>query len=307
MRIESSVLALAAVHVAVDSVAVEERLEVRAGPVAQARPKAAPSQDTVEIMDPNLLLIQWLYAFFTGRRMPMARSANPRPTAAAAAPSPAGNAWGVSYTRREVHQEIEATSFAAEGSVRLESGATIDFSLQLEMNRQLTEINGVAFQAGNMSDPIVVNLDGAGVRLSGERQAFDLNGDGVDEMIATLAAGSAWLARDGNGNGQVDSGGELFGPDSGDGFRELAALDQDRNGWIDEGDAAYDGMGLWSGGAFTSLREAGIGALAVAAVSTPFALKVGSELLGQVRQSGVYLREDGMPGVLQQVDLDITG
>ena len=295
-------------HVAVDSVTVEERLQVRAGPAVRARPKTCPSQDSVAITDPNLLLTQWLYAFFTGRRAPPIRSANPNSAVAAATgPSPAGPAWGVSYTRREVHQEIEATSFAAEGSVRLESGATIDFSLQLEMNRQLTEINGVAFQAGNMSDPIVVNLDGAGVRLSGERQAFDLNGDGVNEMIATLAAGSAWLARDGNGNGQVDSGGELFGPNSGDGFRELAALDQDRNGWIDEGDAAYNSMGLWSGGAFTSLREAGIGALAVASVSTPFSLKVGSELLGQVQQSGVYLREDGMPGALQQVDLDTTG
>ena len=31
-------------------------------------------------------------------------------------------------------------------------------------------------------------------------------------------------------------------------------------------------------------------------VATPFALKEGSQLLGQVRESGVYLKEDGTPG-----------
>jgi hypothetical protein len=35
------------------------------------------------------------------------------------------------------------------------------------------------------------------------------------------------------------NGAELFGARSGDGFAELAALDGDGNGWIDEGDAAW--------------------------------------------------------------------
>jgi hypothetical protein len=64
-------------------------------------------------------------------------------------------------------------------------------------------------------------------------------------------------------------------------------------------------MGLWSGGEFTGLRDAGVGALAVSAIPTPFALKLGGDRLGQVRQSGVYLRDDGSPGVLEQVDLSI--
>jgi hypothetical protein len=80
---------------------------------------------------------------------------------------------------------------------------------------------------------------------------------------------------------------------------------QDHNGWIDESDAAYGRLGIWSEGKFSSLRDAGIGALSVAAASTPFALKDGSELLGQVRKSGVYLHEDGTPGALQQVDLKV--
>jgi hypothetical protein len=238
----------------------------------------------------------------TGKEAPpigVLQSGGGRSSAArAAAPQ-----WSISYTRRETRRETESSSFAAAGSVTLKSGQRIDFALKLQMNRELTEVNTISFQAGNMSDPIVVNLDGTGVRLTGEKQAFDLNGDGMDETIARLAAGSAWLARDTDGNGTVDSGRELFGPATGDGFNELAKLDGDGNGWIDESDSAYALLGLWSGAKFTSLRDAGIGALSVDSVATPFALKQGSELLGQVRESGVYLREDGTPGALQQIDM----
>ena len=183
-----------------------------------------------------------------------------------------GSGASVTYSHRQVRHETETTTFSAAGKVKLDSGDTIEFSVKLSMNRELTEINGVAVRAGNMSDPIAVNLDGAGVRLNPDRQPFDLNGDGVDEMIATLAEGSAWLARDIDGNGAVDSGRELFGPSTANGFRELAALDTDRNGWIDEGDAAFVQLGLWRGDTFTSLSDAGIGALATAAVNTPFAV-----------------------------------
>ena len=82
-------------------------------------------------------------------------------------------------------------------------------------------------------------------------------------------------------------------PQSGNGFAELAKLDTDHNGWIDEADAAYRSMGVMQGDKFTSLSKAGIGALAVASASTPFSVKENGELLGEVRRSGVYLTEDG--------------
>ena len=105
--------------------------------------------------------------------------------------------------------------------------------------------------------------------------------------------------------GKVNDGRELFGPTGGDGFAELAALDQDGNRWIDEGDDAFSRLGLWQDGEFTSLAEAGIGALAVSSVATPFSLEEGGEQLGRLRASGVYLTEDGAAGVLQQVDLAV--
>ncbi|MBC7248252.1 MAG: hypothetical protein H5T73_10820 [Actinobacteria bacterium] len=50
------------------------------------------------------------------------------------------------------------------------------------------------------------------------------------------------------------------------------------------------------------LREAGIGALFLGK-TTPFALtRPDNEVLGLIRSSGFYLREDGTPGALQQID-----
>ena len=109
------------------------------------------------------------------------------------------------------------------------------------------------------------------------------------------------------GGGRVESGRQLFGPTSGDGFADLAAYDSDANGWIDEADPVFGRLGVWTpdaegGGAVRSLAEAGVGALGLDRVATPFALKDGAEL-GAVRSSGVYLREAGGAGSLQQVDV----
>ena len=306
MQVNSSTLAFHAAHFAEDSVQMRERIEIRrAMPSVAAGDEMAMLQDSADMTDPKTLLARWLYEYFTGRKAPLIQTpGRGAPAAPAAARSP-GHGWGVSYTRQEVRRQSESTAFTAEGTATLKSGATVSFSLNLTMNRESTQATSLTFRAGEMTDPLAVNLDGAGVGLSGERTAFDLNGDGVDELISTLAEGSAWLAQDVNGNGAIDSGRELFGPASGDGFRELAALDGDHNGWIDEGDAAYTRMGIWRDGQFTSLEDAGIGALAAASIATPFTLKEGSDVLGQIRESGVYLREDGAPGAIQEVDLKV--
>ena len=305
MEIQSSAIAFAASHVSAESQQVTERLEIRhAAPPPPQDTKQQDLRDAATNLDFKTLMMAWLYEYLTGHKahiiLPSGGSVTPISVSASGRPS-----WGVSYSRQEVHKEAEGSTFSAQGTVRLKSGQEITFSLHLAMNREQTQVNSVSFRAGNMSDPIVVNFDGQGARLTSDKTAFDLNGDGVDEMIATLAQGSAYLAQDTNGNGKIDSGKELFGPASGNGFSELASLDLNHNGWIDQGDAAYARMGVYQDGKFTSLQDAGIGALNVSATATPFSVKEDSQLLGQVRQSGVYLTEDGQPGALQQIDLAI--
>ena len=91
----------------------------------------------------------------------------------------------------------------------------------------------------------------------------------------------------------------------------FAALDGDGNGWIDENDAAHAQLLVWMKDArgndqLTSLAEAGVGALHLGRVDTPFALRDEANTpLGQVRATGIYLKESGNVGTLQQIDIAV--
>jgi hypothetical protein len=243
----------------------------------------------------------------TGRQA-AAPSAQPAPSASPTPPQTAG--WGVDITTERVHQESETTDFGAAGRVVTADGRTITFDYALEMHRDLTQKTNVEIQAGDAIkkvDPIALNLSGGQVELSSDRTAFDIDSDGTAEQVAMPAAGTYFLALDRNGNGRIDNGSELFGPATGNGFTELQALDTDKNGWIDQGDAAYSSLKLWSApdGGLTSLSASGVGALLVGQrASTMFDVRnAANETMGQVVASSVYLAEDGRPGALQQVDL----
>ena len=181
------------------------------------------------------------------------------------------------------------------------------------MNREFFHEERTDILAGaaarKVQDPIVVNFDGSAASLSDHPFAFDLNNDGRDESISMPGSGSGFLAFDRNGDGRINSGAELFGPGSGDGFGELAAYDTDHTGWIDEGDAIYGDLRLWSKDAagndtLASLKEKGVAALSLTRVATPFDLRdPQNNLLGQVQSTGVYLTERGSAGTVQQLNL----
>jgi hypothetical protein len=231
---------------------------------------------------------------------------------AAVTPSAGGDraGWGVDYRRTETRVEQEATAFHAEGSVTTADGRQIDLEVDLRLYRSATSTSSTSFQAGDAvaKDPLVLSF-GTAPALSGARVGLDLDGDGTLEQVPFVAAGSAFLTLDRNGNGVVDGGAELFGPTTGDGFAELAGYDQDGNGWIDEGDAVFSQLRLWQDptGTPATLADRGVGAIGLAGVGTPFTL-VGSQgegrPAGAVRTSGVWLGEDGSVGTVHQLDVN---
>ncbi len=207
----------------------------------------------------------------------------------------------------------ERMTFAAAGSVTTADGRTIAIDLSLIMDRSSVSVSRTRVLAGDavrqMQDPLVLDLGGGPARLVEGTATFDLDGDGVAESMPLLADGAAYLARDVNGNGTIDGGAELFGPASGSGFAELAALDSDANGWIDEGDAAFGSLLLWrpeaSGpGTVATAASAGVGAISVVAAATPF-LQVAPDgsTLGATRETGIWLAEDGTVRTVQHVDV----
>lgn len=207
--------------------------------------------------------------------------------------------------------EYEAVTFQAQGLVQTADGRSIRFELGFTLERSFFEMTAVSSSEvrERLKDPLVISLNGPAAFGEG-RFAFDLDADGQAENLPRLAAGQGFLAFDRNGNGRIDDGRELFGALSGDGFAELSSLDGDGNGWIDEGDAIFNRLKVWldagAGGRLVSLRELGIGALSLTALSTPFEQRDADQTLqAKLRQSGVWLGEDGRAGVIQQLDLAV--
>ena len=277
--------------------------------------------------DPFLAMIRQMVEFFTGQEVRVfnwqdfsasinhveARSSSTSERLQGARSENAD--FGVEYDYHSVTEQFEETTFSASGTIRTADGQDISFNLDLEMTRYHREETNVSLRAGNAvrKDPLVMNFGGTAVQLAqhaGQRFSFDLDGDGTAEMLPLFASGSGYLALDLNGNGKIDSGKELFGPKSGNGFAELALLDSDGNGWIDAADEAFKQLSVWTpdaaGGAMHSLADLGIGALGLKHVATPFALRGDDDSdLGRVKASGAYLMENGKAGSLQEIDITV--
>lgn len=220
--------------------------------------------------------------------------------------------WGIDYQYSETHYTKEGVAFSASGTVATADGRSIDFKAALEMSRETYDEINISLKAGDaLKDPLVIDLAGTGAVFTNTKFDFDLDADGAADRIYAPRTGAGFLAYDRNGNGLVDDGSELFGPRSGNGFSELALLDEDRNGWIDEGDSAFNEMKIWQKDAdgndyVSSLLQSGIGAIYTGRATTAYDLTTDiGNLAGALRESGVYLKENGGAGVVQEVDLVI--
>lgn len=280
--------------------------------LADFAPKEADLEKLRVLLEALARLNGELDSFFKfARPKPMEPSAIS--TAQAVVPvaeAPGSDAFQLSYDYHVTQWQTQQLQVNNSGRVTTADGRQIDFDMSLQMSRTEYSSESISLRAGAaLKDPLVVNLQGAPVQLQGgQKISFDLDADGQLDSMARLAQGSAFLALDRNGNGQIDDGRELFGALSGDGFADLAAFDDDGNGFIDSGDAVFDKLKLWmpdekGRGQLVSLADAGIGALSLKSVTGSFDLVAEGELQGQVRSTGMFLFEDGRVGSLQQIDL----
>lgn len=284
-------------------------------------------QDSLEAAenDPMLRLIRAMISMLTGREVNVFDASElnvdtpatslPDPNQASAAQSrqqPAG--YGVEYDYHESYSESEQTTFNAAGVIRTEDGKEIRFDLSLSMVRSYHEESNVTIRLGDArqkKDPLVINFGGTAAQLTSQRFKFDLDADGKTEDINFVADGSGFLALDRNGDGKINDGAELFGAKTGNGFAELAALDSDKNGWIDENDTSYADLRVWTkDGAgkdqLSTLKQANVGAISLSHIATQFDLKDAQNATqGEIKASGIYLQETGAVGTIQQIDLTV--
>jgi hypothetical protein len=218
-----------------------------------------------------------------------------------------GAGWGAEYDYHEAYSEHEQTSLALAGTFTTADGRAFSFSLDYRLERTYTRTTDIHVRAGDakLTDPLVLDFGGAG-GLDQATTGLDLDGDGVAEQAHRLNPGQYFLVNDRNGNGVVDSGRELFGTKSGNGFYDLAELDQDHSGFVDAGDAGFAHLRLWNGVDAQPLLLAAfkVAAIGIDSIAAPFSYKdAQNHLLGENRRLGVYLTDDGKAGAVKQVDL----
>lgn len=208
--------------------------------------------------------------------------------------------------------EEETTCFDTTGSVHTADGREIPFQISLEMSRSFTRETQGMIDYGQpvLCDPLVINLDHCSASVSDQKFYFDLDADGTEESVSTLSGNRGFLALDRNEDGIINDGTELFGAQSGNGFSDLAAYDEDQNGWIDEADSIFSRLKIMSVDAkgrqtLIPLSEADVGAICLKNVSTDFDCKseTTNELNARIRRTGFFLYESGESGTLQQLDL----
>lgn len=218
----------------------------------------------------------------------------------------------LSFSAEEYYTEQENTLFSSVGTVRTADGREINFNVDLSMSRSFTqayqqELNLAALQ--QTCDPLVINFDADTASLSDQKFKFDVDADGQEDDISMLGAGSGYLALDKNGDGVINDGSELFGPQSGNGFQDLAAYDEDGNGWIDENDSIWSKLKIWcknpdGSDSLYTLGDKGVGAICLQNTATDFSLKGNNNQdNGYIRSTGIFLYENGNVGTVQHLDL----
>lgn len=297
----------------------------QAGKQAQSgEAKAIEDASEAAEHDPRVQLIKNLVEFLLGKKIHLKHLTDVKPTpeqlpapanlapnaqsAPVATEQPAG--WGIEYDYHSEYSESERTSFQASGVIRTADNQEISFNFSFEMQRSYHEESNLSIRQGDAKkvDPLVLNFSGNATQLTSQKFAFDLNADGTKENIA-FVQGAGFLVLDKNSDGVINDGKELFGPASGNGFAELQALDSDGNNWIDENDAAFAQLQVWSkdgSGAdqLSSLQQAGVGALFLGSAATPFSMNdTANKTQAQLVSSGLWLSETGQVNSLQQIDL----
>ena len=211
------------------------------------------------------------------------------------------------------YQESREVSFSSTGTAVTADGRQLEFGVSFSMSASFSASYSQCYQSiqeRSLCDPLVINLDDNPTRISDQRFYFDLNCDGQEEEINQLEAGSGYLALDLNGDGIINDGSELFGPKSGDGFKDLSAYDTDGNGWIDEADEIFEKLRIWTMDAsgkseLYTLKQADVGAICLKKIKTDYAYKDGeNNLNGVLRNSGIYLSEStGRARIINHVDM----
>lgn len=281
-------------------------------PVAQTEEVTTPYHLSEED-EAKLRLLERLIEALTGKKFKFSQvfKESKEPTHPSVSQRPQLPSFSIKIDQHHEIAEQEKMTYHSEGIVRTSDGKEIAFNLNLEHSRSYYESSSTQIQIGTpLQDPLVLNIDAPGIGFTGESIEIDIDLDGKLDALPILSAGNAYLTLDKNQNGRIDDGSELFGPETGSGFSELRAYDDDQNGWIDENDAIFNKLTLWSVNqngekSLLGLKEAGVGAIFLSHTQSPYHFKNGDETFAKLKSTGTYLKENGEARTLHELDLKL--
>lgn len=210
-----------------------------------------------------------------------------------------------------VFDDFSENSFSIEAEFRsLETFELrfVDPVNQQELRFEITQQTSFSFSASSQNpepeqaDPLLLDLDGKGFHFDpGNSYLFDLDADGQEDKLDTLAPGSAFLAFDKNANGMIDNGTELFGDASGaqHGFADLARYDDNQDGQIDAQDNVFNSLMLLNFGSEGEQHLRPLSSQNIESLSLNHQAR--EQLYAQADQlifEAKFKREDGSSGVV---------
>jgi hypothetical protein len=156
---------------------------------------------------------------------------------------------------------LETQDFATMTTAQLHAFSSLQTSVlsttQIEglNSSQISAFTTSAYQQLIPSTPIILDLDGDGVRTLGISSGvkFDIFGDGQPVNTGWVSSGDGLLVLDRNHDGSINDGSELFGSSTkladaaraSEGYAALRELDTNGNGAIDKSDALFAELRVW--------------------------------------------------------------
>jgi hypothetical protein len=205
----------------------------------------------------------------------------------------------------QIHQQELSYNMHGEFEVNGKQ-LSLDYSFYLASEK--IKYNTFETTAAALKDPLIIQFGDQSIGEISGQEKFDINQDNKIDSLPIFSGDVGYLVYDKNANSKADNGSELFGPTSGNGFHELAQLDENNNGFLDKEDSAYQQLYLWQPDKNTwlSLADAGIEAISTDVIATPYTFyDKDDEVQAQMRNSSFAISDSGRGFGVHQVDVKI--
>lgn len=268
-----------------------------------------------ESSDPKLFLLKRLVEGMSGKKINTSKGVASSSGTATGSAFASVSTSQLTYTRSAQGIQFASTSVSASMSMTMSASqeqGSRETSSEFARGTERRSTQRLSLSQGeNLKDPLILNFNHDSAQLGSDNFSVDMDNDGVFELIPQVKNGSAYLVFDKDGNGVIDRGAELFGPQTGDGFSELAIYDHDSNGMIDKDDPIYQKLMVLSfddqgNQVLEKLDDKGVEKIFLESIKTSNSIIENNQLRGVAQKTAAFVDTGGQVHTIQHVDVVVT-